>query len=84
MDIFDLSFDEFNKKVDSILNEFSAEDLLQELIDNGLIVEQENVYVKYTNLETSDNVWIHKNRTTGIDKIISKFSNKKENMMEAA
>ena len=40
MDIFDLSYKKFEKKVDNILNNISPEELLQELKDNGLEVNR--------------------------------------------
>ena len=36
MDIFDLNYKKFEKKVDNILDNMTQEELLQELKDNGL------------------------------------------------
>lgn len=40
MDLFDLEFEEFEKRVDNILSSVSEEELLQELIENGLEAKQ--------------------------------------------
>ena len=40
MDIFDLSYKKFGKKVDDILSNMSPKELLQELKDNGLEVNR--------------------------------------------
>ena len=40
MDIFDLSYKKFKKKVDNILDNISPEELLQELKENGLEVNR--------------------------------------------
>lgn len=82
MDIFDLSFEEFEKKVDSILDDMSSEELLQELIKNGLTLD---TYVKYISyIEEIENVWVHKNRTSTIEKIKSAMINNKKDMVVAA
>jgi len=83
MDIFDLSFEEFEKRIDSILETITAEELLQELIENGLETKfSANSYIKYTSyIESEENVWIHKNRTSKIEKI--KYNNNKD-IAEAA
>lgn len=36
MDLFDLDFEEFEKRVDNILNSITEEELLNELISDGL------------------------------------------------
>lgn len=84
MDIFDLSFEQFEKRVDEILNNISQEELLQELVDNGLIVDSYVKYISY--IEEEKNIWVHKNRTSPFEKIKSIFvnTNSKSNMTEAA
>ena len=63
MDIFDLEIKELEKKMDELLENISEDELLEELIDNGLMI---NVYdSKYHYIEdVSNNVWVHKKRTS--------------------
>lgn len=82
MDIFDLSFEEFEKRVDEILENITEEELLQELIENGLMVDSYVKYISY--IEEEENVWIHKNRTSRIERIKSVMINNKKDMVVAA
>lgn len=40
MDIFDLEIKEFEKKIDKLLGSISEDELLEELINNGLIKQE--------------------------------------------
>lgn len=85
MDIFDLNVDEFEKEIDKLLNDISEDDLLKELIENGLIVNEYEAECYYDS-DTSENIWVHSKKTSRIEKIISTFYRKKniEDLMEAA
>lgn len=88
MDIFDLSVEEFENRIDELLKNISQEDLLEKLIINGLEVDlyenEENNYY----MEKINNRWVHNNRTSkkGLANIFSRNKNKKQNedLMEAA
>ena len=41
MDIFNLSTNEFEKKIDEILENISEDELFNELIKNGLIIDKD-------------------------------------------
>lgn len=84
MDIFDLSIEEFEEKIDELLDSISEDELLKELTQSGLIIdeyEDEGYYIE----ENYNNIWIHKTKTSNIEKILSLFNKKeKENLLEAA
>ena len=40
MDIFDLNLKEFEEKVNELVENMTADELLEELIDNGLIIDE--------------------------------------------
>lgn len=84
MDIFDLSIEEFEKKVDELLDNISEEELLEELIQGGLIIdeyEDEGYYIE----ENYDNIWIHKAKKNNMEKILSLLNRReKEDLLEAA
>ncbi len=85
MDIFDLSIEEFEKRIDELLENISEDELLDELIKNGLVIDEyddEGYYIE----EDINNVWVHKIRTGNIkEKIGLLFHNRKKvDLMEAA
>lgn len=86
MDIFDLSIDEFEKEVDELLKSISEDDLFNELISNGLIVDKYEIQSYYGN-SLYQNTWVHTDRTSKLNKIANIFTHKKyidSNLMEAA
>lgn len=85
MDIFDLDINEFENKIDELLENISEEDLLNRLIKNGLEVDiYEDEEVMYY-VEDVDNVWIHNNGTSKKKTVRNIFSrNNKINLTEAA
>lgn len=86
MDIFDLSVEEFENRIDELLKNVSEEDLLEKLIKNGLEVDlyenEENNYY----MEKIDNRWVHNNRTSkkSLANIFSRNKKQNEDLMEAA
>ena len=84
MDIFNLSIEEFEKKVDELLDNISAEELYQELLQNGLIIdeyENSGYYIE----EDYNNVWVHKIQTSNIkEKLNSLLKRKIIDLPEAA
>ncbi len=84
MDIFDLSMEEFEKKIDELLENISTEELFQELVQNGLIIDEYKNNAYYLE-EDSNNVWVHKIRTSSLkEKIEMLLKRKKVNLTEAA
>ena len=89
MDIFDLSVEEFENRIDELLENIDPEELLKKLISNGLEVniydnEEKNYY-----MESINNIWVHNNGTNKkslIVNILNRNKNKKQNidLMEAA
>lgn len=80
MDIFDLNIEEFEKEIDKLLSSISEDELLEELIQSGLIIdeyEDEEYYIE----EDYNNIWVHKIRTSNI-KILN--GKQQENLLEAA
>lgn len=63
MDIFDLSIEEFEKKVDEILENVSEEELMKKLTENGLEVDIYNNNVEFYYNDDLNNIWIHNDRT---------------------
>lgn len=43
MDIFDLNIKEFENKIDELLENMTDEELLKELVDNGLIIKNKEL-----------------------------------------
>ncbi len=84
MEIFDLSIEEFEKKIDELLDNTSEDELLEELVQSGLIIdeyEDEGYYIE----ENYNNIWVHKNRTSNMKKILSLLNRREiENLLEAA
>ena len=84
MDIFDFSKKEFEEKIDELLDSISEDELLEELTQNGLIIdeyEDEGYYIE----ENYNNIWVHKAKTSNIEKILNLLKMKeKENLLEAA
>ena len=64
MDIFDLSIEEFEKKVDEILENISEEELMEKLIENGLEVDIYNNDGEFYYIEDLNNTWVHSDRTS--------------------
>lgn len=85
MDIFDLKIRDFEKKIDELLESISNEKLFEELMDNGLIVDQYDRQCYYIE-EDTNNVWVHNMKTSRIKKKINIFFRKNEevNLLEAA
>lgn len=85
MDIFDLSIEDFEKKVDEILEGITDDELLNELIENGLIIDEYEGDIYYIE-EDYNNIWVHKTRTSNLEKILNLLNNKRENenLLEAA
>ena len=85
MDIFDLSIDEFEKKVDELLKSISEDEMLNELIENGLIINEYEIESCYGN-SICQNAWVHINRTSKLAKIVNIFAKNKNtnDLMEAA
>lgn len=63
MDIFDLSIDELEKKIDEILEGYTEEELLKELIDNGLVINEYDSESYYIG-NNYNNTWVHTTRTS--------------------
>ena len=67
MDIFDLDIKKFENELDKFLENISEEELFNELINEGLEVDQYNeAYNEETYYYVEDkiqNVWVHKNNT---------------------
>lgn len=83
MDIFDLDLKEFEKKINQLLDSLSKDELLKELVDNGLIIDEYEKNICYDTDIDVENTWVHKNRTSMFEKI--KLSKKREsNLLEAA
>lgn len=85
MDMFDLEINEFEKKIDEFLENFSTEELIKELINNGLIIDEydnTNYYIE----KVSNNKWVHKTKTSNAKTKIRKFFKKSKeiDLMEAA
>ena len=84
MDIFDLSIEEFEKKIDELLDNISEDELLEELIQNGLIIdeyEDEGYYIE----KNYNNIWVHKTKTSNMEKILNLLNIiEKEDLLEAA
>lgn len=77
MDIFDLNLKEFEEKVNELVENMTADELLEELIDNGLIIDEYEKSSYYDiNIEI-ENTWVHKNKK-------NKFEKMKSNLLEAA
>ena len=85
MDIFDLDVNDFEKKIDELLENITVEDLLEELIDNGLTIDEYDSECYYIE-EDLNNIWIHKIRTSNIKEKVNMFlrRNGKINLLEAA
>ena len=85
MDIFDLDVNDFEKKIDELLKNITVEDLLEELIDNGLTIDEYDSECYYIE-EDLNNIWIHKIRTSNIKEKVNMFlrRNGKINLLEAA
>lgn len=80
MDIFDLNLKEFEEKVNELVENMTADELLEELIDNGLIIDEYEKSSYYDiNIEI-ENTWVHKNKFEKM-KINKKM---KSNLLEAA
>lgn len=80
MDIFDLNLKEFDEKVNELVENMTADELLEELIDNGLIIDEYEKSSYYDiNIEI-ENTWVHKNKFEKM-KINKKM---KSNLLEAA
>ena len=84
MDIFDLEIEEFEKEIDKLLENISEEELFQELLQNGLIIdeyENNGYYIE----EDFNNIWVHKIKTSNLKEIINQlFKRKIVNLSEAA
>lgn len=84
MDIFDLSIEEFEKKISELLDNISEEELLEELIKNGLIVdeyEDEGYYI----VENYNNIWVHNRKTSNKGKILNLLNKRViKDLLEAA
>lgn len=85
MDIFDLDINEFEQKIDTLLETISADELVDELIENGLIIDEYDNTNYYIENDTN-NKWVHKIETSTKKKKKRLFfkKNKEENLMEAA
>ena len=83
MDIFDLNLKEFEEKVNELVDNMTADELLEELIDNGLIIDEYEKSSYYDiNIEI-ENTWVHKNKKNKFEKM--KINKKmKSNLLEAA
>ena len=83
MDIFDLNLKEFEEKVNELVENMTADELLEELIDNGLIIDEYEKSSYYDiNIEI-ENTWVHKNKKNKFEKM--KINKKmKSNLLEAA
>lgn len=64
MDIFDLSIEEFEKKVDEILGNVSEEELMRKLTENGLEVDIYSNDGEFYYIENFNNIWVHNDRTS--------------------
>lgn len=85
MDIFDLDVNNFEKKIDELLENITVDDLLEELIDNGLAIDEYDSECYYIE-EDLNNIWIHKIRTSNIKEKVNMLlrRNGKINLLEAA
>lgn len=85
MDIFDLNINEFEKKIDKLLENVSTEELMKELIENGLIIDEYDNTSYYIE-EDTNNKWVHKVKTSNIKKKKRIFfkKNKEIDLLEAA
>ncbi len=85
MDIFDFNIDEFEKTVDDLLKNISSEELLEELLDNGLIIDEYDSECYYIG-EDFNNMWVHKIETKNfIKKVQMLFKKNNEiDLLEAA
>jgi len=84
MDVFDLEMEEFEKKVDELLENISEEELFQELLQNGLIIDEYENNEYYIE-EDFNNIWVHKIKTSYLkEKINLLFKRKIVNLSEAA
>lgn len=86
MDIFDLDMKEFEKKIDELLENMTDEELLKELVDNGLVIDEYDNEPYYIEDELN-NEWVHIDRTSNNKhkrKIFSKINKRKINLVEAA
>lgn len=84
MDIFDLPIEEFEKQIDDLLANISEEELLRELIENGLVVDEYKNESYYIN-EVYNNIWVHKNESRGIERMFNILIKKEErDVLEAA
>ena len=85
MDIFDLDIKDFEKKIDELLKNITVEELLEELINNGLTIDEYDSECSYIE-EDLNNIWIHKIKTSNIKEKVNIFlkRNGKINLLEAA
>lgn len=84
MDIFDLNLEEFEREVDNLLNNVSEDEFLQELIDNGLIIDEYEKYSVYDTEEDLENTWIHIDCTSPLKKFVNMISKKSTSSFEEA
>ena len=83
MDIFDLNLKEFEEKVNELVENMTADELLEELIDNGLIIDEYEKSSYYDINIEKENTWVHKNKKNKFEKM--KINKKmKSNLLEAA
>lgn len=85
MNIFDLDISEFEIAIEKMLDNISQEDLLEELIKNGLAIDEyDNEY--YYVEEELNNVWVHRTTADSKKERIKNFFGKKDktNLLEAA
>lgn len=79
MDIFDLDIEEFKNKIDEIFDNIPEEELFNDLIENGLIVDEYDSEIYYIE-DFFNNVWVHKTKTSNGKKRINMLVKKNKNV----